>query len=255
MTCSLVLLALVVSALSSLLAWGDEDAASPSLLDETEELSEHEEKCGPYEDWDFWFSECFVYEASLIPRLEYSTQLSRYLLRPPEGVIVLYPDGSWEEAAVCPPDFVEEAGPENWLFCRDPELHTRIPRMWNPPINGIPYEEVEEILEGHQDALMAIDGVTSVGLGSQYIFVNTDQPELVPAEIEGVPVRTLPPLILELLSHTTPSRLRPLKMWPPRLPTPIQMRAMGFFSSVERSKAMGRGRGWSERQGKAKQLR
>ena len=210
MTRPFVLFAIVVGVLLySPSAWSDEGSALAPLQDETKELSKHGEKCGPYEDWDFWFSKCFVYEASLIPRLEYSTQVSRYLLRPPEGVIVLHPDGSREEAAVCPPEFDEETRVNGWRFCRDPEHYTSIPRMWNPPINGIPYEEVEEIFEDHQAALMAIDGVTGAGPSLRYILVKTDQPELVPEDIEGIPVRTLPPFVWELLSHTTTSPLRP----------------------------------------------
>ncbi len=81
--------------------------------------------------------------------------------------------------------------------------------MWNPPINGIPFEEAEAIYEDHQDTLMALDGVTSVALHLHYIVVNTDRPELVPEEIDGIPVRTAPPIFAEPLSHTATSRLRP----------------------------------------------
>ena len=209
MTRPFVLFAIVVSALYSLSAWGDEGSTSPSLPGETKELSKHKEKCGLYAYWDRMTEECFVYEASLIPRLEYYTPVSRYLLRPPEGVIVLYPDGSRAEASACPPEFVEETRANGWRFCRDPEHFTQIPSMWNPPINGIPYEEVEKIYEDHLAALIAIDGVTGAGPGLHYIIVYTDQPELVPADIEGIPVRTLPPLIWELLAHTTAAPLRP----------------------------------------------
>ena len=211
MTRPLLLFAVLAVALCSLSAWGDEASQHPAPPDETEALSKHEVECGPYAYSDVRVSECFVYEESLIPRLEYSTEVSRYLLRPPEGVIVLYPDGSWEEAAVCPPEFVEETRTNNWRFCRGPERRTRIPRMWNPPINGIPYEEAEAIAKEHEAALMAIDGVNGAGLVLHYILVYTDQPELVPEAIEGIPVRTTPPFVFELLSHATASQLRPLK--------------------------------------------
>ena len=213
MTRPFILLTVVGALLCSLSAWGDEGSAPAPLRDDDVIIEfrayRGDSGCGPYGHWDTLVNECIVYEKSLIPRLEYSPQVSRYLLRPPEGVIVLYPDGSRAEAAVCPPEFDEETRANNWRFCRDPEHFTRIPHMWNPPVNGIPFEEAEAIYEDHQDALMALDGVTSVALRLHYIVVNTDRPELVPEEIDGVPIRTAPPIFAEPLSLTMVSPLRP----------------------------------------------
>ena len=133
------------------------------------------------------------------------------LLPPPEGMIVLYPDGTWTEEDDCPPELVEQLAPNNWRFCRDPERQDRIPSLWMPPINGIPYHEVEEIFEDIKDALMAIDGVSDVALGDTGIHVYTDKPELVPEEVEGVPLIILAPFYGTPLSHTEDIRLRPLK--------------------------------------------
>ena len=132
-------------------------------------------------------------------------------LPPPEGVIVLYPDGTWTEEDVCPPELVEETAPNNWRFCRDPGLRDRIPSLWVPPINGIPYHEVEEIFEDIKDALMAIDGVSTVVLGGTSIEVYTAKPGLVPEEVEGIPIITLPPFFATTLSDTLSTTVRPLK--------------------------------------------
>ncbi len=118
MTRPFVLFVVVVGVLLySPSAWGDEGSALAPLRDDDVIIEfrayRGDSGCGPYGHWDTLVNECFVYEESLIPRLEYSTQVSRYLLRPPEGVIVLYLDGSREEAAVCPPEFDEETRANN----------------------------------------------------------------------------------------------------------------------------------------------
>lgn len=173
-------------------------------------LYELREVCGTYMAWDPELEDCVRTAEPLPPELELFAPLGRLLVRPPAGVIVLYPDGTWTEETGCPAEFVEETHVNNWRFCRDPERHDRIPRMWNPPINGIPFEEVEEIFAANKDTLMAIDGVSSIGLGVIGIYVRTFKPELVPTAVEGLPIFLLEPVFGTPLSHTESVPWRPL---------------------------------------------
>ena len=168
------------------------------------------EACGAYMEWDPELEDCVRTTVPLPPELELFESSGRPMVRPPEGVIVLYPDGTWTEEIACPPELLEETFANNWRFCRDPERNDRIPQMWGPPINGIPYEEAEEIFAEHKAALEALPGATGAGLHLQYITVYTEQPELVPEEVGGIPVKTLPPMYGYRLSHTTSTLLRPL---------------------------------------------
>lgn len=158
------------------------------------DLLDIRKSCASYMEWDPDLEACVRTAVPLPPELDFFESSSGPIVRPPEGVVVLYPDGTWTEEAACPPDLIEETIVANWRFCRDPERRDRIPQLWMPPVNGLPYPEVEEIHEANKDALMAIDGVSSVGLGATAIHVNTDKPELVPEAVEGVPIKTLPPL-------------------------------------------------------------
>ncbi len=151
--------------------------------------------CGAYREWDPELEACARTAEPLPPELEWFGPLNRPLVRPPAGVIVLHTDGTWSEAAACPPELLEEQPPvNNWRFCRDPYRRDRIPRMWNPPINGIPYEEAEKIFETHKETLSALPGVASIGLGLQSIGISTGQPDVVPDAVEGIPIQTMPPI-------------------------------------------------------------
>jgi hypothetical protein len=59
-----------------------------------------------------------------------------------------------------------------------------------PPIAGIPYEEALKILERRREELEQLPGVGSVGMGDKGIVVETDNPAVVPKEIEGLPIET-----------------------------------------------------------------
>ena len=204
MTRPFVLFAMIVVAFVSLAAWGDEsqlpepDASAADASEPTAPrvwaLWELRQACNAYTEWDPELEDCVRTEEPLPPELELFE--GRILVRPMESTIVLYPDGAWTEEAACLPDLLEETFFNNWRFCRDPERNDRIPPLWQLPVNGIPYEEVEEIFAANQDALMAIDGVSSVGLGANGILVHTSKPELVPEEVEEVPIRILAPLII-----------------------------------------------------------
>src|SRR3990172_12983257 len=94
----------------------------------------------------------------------------------------------------------------------DSEKSEPIPPMMVPPIGSVPYEEAQKIIERHGIELMHIPGVTGVGLGADGIRVRTSKPELLPREIEGVPVKAAPPnRPRELLSHTSTFRVRPIR--------------------------------------------
>lgn len=239
-----LLLSILTAALSSLSAWGDElqppeadrrptSEVTGAYADEPElplvlpgtsavgasepaaprvwTLSELRQACNAYTEWDAELEDCVRTEVPLPPELEFFEPLGRPLVRPPGGVIVLHPDGTWTEEDACPPELLEEMHVNNWRFCRDPERNDTIPKMWTPPINEIPYEEVGEIFAANQDALMAIDGVSGVGLSTIGIIVYTFKPELVPETVEGVPIILLEPVFGTPLSHTESVPWRPLK--------------------------------------------
>ena len=107
---------------------------------------------------------------------------------PPPGVTVLKPGHVHESAAMCPPDFREVAGGGGWRFCVDRWLPEPIPNLWSPPIAGIPYEESLRIYMQHQAPLAALSGVVALQLGQTGIHVFTTHPELVPTEVEGLPI-------------------------------------------------------------------
>jgi len=157
--------------------------------------------CGAYREWDPELEACERTAEPLPAELEWFEPLNRPLVRPPDGVIVLHADGTWSEAATCPPELLEEQRVNNWRFCRDPDRFDRIPRMWNPPINGMPFEEAEEIFEAHKETLGDLPGLTSLGLGLQSIKISTEQPEVVPDALEGIPIHTLPPMYMSRPSH------------------------------------------------------
>ena len=175
------------------------------------ELHELRQGCDPpYSVWAPAVDACVRTTVPLPPELEWFAPLNRPLVRPPTGVIVLYPDGTWTEETACPPELAEEQHVNQWRFCRDPQGFVRVPRLWNPPVNGIPFAEVEAIFEANYRDLLAIDGVTSVGLGTRDIGVHTSKPALVPKAIDGVPVKFLPPIIGTPLSHRETEPVRPL---------------------------------------------
>jgi hypothetical protein len=113
------------------------------------------------------------------------------LLPPPDGVIVLKPGKVREQAEACPEGFEEVEGYGGWRFCVDPHNPEPIPPLWSPPIAGIPFEEAEKILARHQQALIRLSGVGGVGLGSEGIEVEADDPAAVPSNVEGLPIKIL----------------------------------------------------------------
>jgi len=56
------------------------------------------------------------------------------------------------------------------------------------PLAGIPFEKAREIHLRHVDELSDLPGVIGVGLGAEGIHVTTHNPEVVPKEVEGVPI-------------------------------------------------------------------
>lgn len=116
-------------------------------------------------------------------------------LPPLPGVIILKPGGVQEahpEMEDCPQDYAKEIRRYRWRFCQStagpPET---IPASMAPPIAGIPFSEVKTIVERHREELMALPGVTGVGIGTEGIHIETDQPEFVPATVEGLPTKPL----------------------------------------------------------------
>src|SRR5438034_514936 len=147
-----------------------------------------EQQCGPYAHWDAEVGRCRRDVPS--PDIPPPPQL----LPPPPGVIVLRPGGIREQADSCPEGFREAAGLNGWRFCIDPEHPEPMPPLEVPPIAGISYEEALKILERHREELMLLPGVDTVGLGADGIHVYTENPAVVPPEVEGLPIKPLPPM-------------------------------------------------------------
>lgn len=137
-------------------------------------------------------------------------------LPPPPGVIVLQPGGvveRREDLDACPEGF-EEHTRYRWRFCQPTDGNPEpFPPLMNRPIAGIPFEEALKIYEHHKDWLFALPGVTSVGLAGDGIEVTTDQPALVPGDVDGLPIKTEPPnkdAINVGSSHTGTTQVRPV---------------------------------------------
>jgi len=132
------------------------------------------------------------------------------ILPPPPGVVILRADGTGTQADSCPEGF-REMKKFSWQLCIDPGFRDAIPALMEPPLAGLPFEQVEQIYERHQEELRKLPGVDAVGLEAEGIHVYTDKPELVPKEIEGVPVKVSPRLGPgEEVNHTVTSQVRPL---------------------------------------------
>jgi len=132
-------------------------------------------------------------------------------LPPPSGVIVLRPGGVREQADSCPEGFKEVIERGDWHFCIDPGHPEPVPPLMVPPIAGIPYEECLAILERHREELLQISGVKSVGMGAEGIVVEIDNAAILPLEVEGLPIKAIPPTGLRMdANHTLSSPVRPL---------------------------------------------
>ena len=59
---------------------------------------------------------------------------------------------------------------------------------WYGPIAGMPHAQAAAIFIRNRPALLRLPGVTKVTLDGQGILVQTDQPDRLPADVEGLPV-------------------------------------------------------------------
>ena len=127
-------------------------------------------------------------------------------LPPPPGVIVLQRGGIVERRTdldVCPEGF-EEHLRYRWRFCQpsgDPQPFP-LGELMSPPIAGIPYMEARAILQRHHEFFKNLPGVRSFGLRKEGIGVETTQPELLPKEVEGLPVLPEPVFPVTGAGHT-----------------------------------------------------
>lgn len=134
-----------------------------------------------------------------------------YVLPPPSGVIVLQPGGKKEQLDACPSEY-RETKSYGWRFCIHEAHPEPIPGpLMSPPINGIPYETALEIMTRHQAELSALPGVHGVGMGANGIYIEADNPSILPKEIEGLPLEVHPwrgPG--KTTNHSRSSSLRPV---------------------------------------------
>lgn len=164
-----------------------QEASEPQGMESAGETEPPAElSCGSEAYWDAAAGQCQHHESLIAP--------DSNLLPPPPGVIILRPDGVREQADVCPAGFNEHVSLGGWRFCLDSRNPEPIPPLMAPPIAGVPYEEALKILESHREELMKLPGVESVGLDAEGIRVETKEPPPgLPATVEGLPVRAVPP--------------------------------------------------------------
>lgn len=66
--------------------------------------------------------------------------------------------------------------------------------LWSFPIAGISSKDASVIFERHKETLKQLPGVEEVMMGSDGIWVYTEHPELLPEELEDLPIRAFPPI-------------------------------------------------------------
>lgn len=135
-----------------------------------------------------------------------------YILPPPPGVTILKPGGTREQAESCPAEY-QETESRGWRFCVHREHPEPIPAIMAPPIAGIPYVTAMEIMERHRQELMALPGVGAVGMSANGIYIEADDPTVLPAHVEGLPfdVHPRPKQRLVTNAHTITSQVRPVR--------------------------------------------
>jgi hypothetical protein len=164
--------------------------------------SRPEQQCPSDTHWNTEWGRCVRNTPLAVP--------AQKLLPPSPGVMVLRPGGVREQADTCPEGF-KEVVVQDWRFCIDPKQPEPIPPLWEPPIAGISFEEALKILERHREELMRLPGVESVGMGTDGIHIHTDDPSVLPTDVEGVPIKPMPPLgPLQGANHTLSTPIRPL---------------------------------------------
>jgi hypothetical protein len=133
-------------------------------------------------------------------------------LPPPPGIILLPDDGTHQhlpDVHECPHPYIEERI-NRWKFCRAPN-RARIPgELMHPPIAGVPFQEALAIMKRNAEWIMKVPGVTHTGLGKDWIFVGTSNPELIPSNIEGIPVKIELSTSVGVQSHSTIFPVDPL---------------------------------------------
>jgi hypothetical protein len=80
------------------------------------------------------------------------------------------------------------------------------------PVAGMPYEDAMAILKRHNQKLINLPGVEGVGLSADGILVYTNNPSVVPSQVEGLPVNTTPP---QAPVHLPPTRPQEAETEPP----------------------------------------
>jgi hypothetical protein len=187
---------------SLFLAYAVAQQAADPLPTETEHAPDAvEQNCGQEAHWDPKIQRC----RRNVPLKPSQTKL----LPPPAGVIVLRPGGKREEAEICPIEF-EEKTVQGWRFCVDPENPEEIPLLMVPPVEGIPYDTVQQIVKRRGAELRNLPGVDNVILGPEGIIVETDNPAAVPQSIEGVPIKTVPRQKRKFQSHSQNFTFNPI---------------------------------------------
>jgi hypothetical protein len=98
-----------------------------------------------------------------------------------------------------------------WQFCIDPQHPEPIPNLAILPNIRSAEERSKGTVSRHTKELIQIPGVISVDSTLKGIEVRTTRPELLPKEIEGIPVIPLAPMgTWKSMGHTRTKPIRPL---------------------------------------------
>ena len=78
-----------------------------------------------------------------------------------------------------------------------------------PLIAGRPYEEALAILKRHEPELINLPGADGVSMDGEGIIIYTDNPAVIPVLVEGLPVRSAPPLASRRTLPSNPPDISP----------------------------------------------
>ena len=112
------------------------------------------------------------------------------ILPKPAGVILLQAGGvqaHYPELQDCPAQY-KELRQERWRYCTPVHDPQPLPVLKSEAIGGLRAAEARAIFARHADKLRGMEGVEKVSLGRQGILVTTDQPAVLPTQVEGLPI-------------------------------------------------------------------
>ena len=112
------------------------------------------------------------------------------IVHKPAGVILLHSGGIQEhhpELQNCPAQYTE-IRQERWRYCISEHDPQPLPVPKSEAIGGLRAADARAIFARHVDKLRRLAGVEEVTLAPQGILVTTDEPTVLPTQVEGLSV-------------------------------------------------------------------